>query len=59
MGLNEWSLYVKGRTVTEPVSVFADLGQGCGGSNVQSSVGDEIGYDILKQLRVNGTLACR
>ena len=45
--------------MTEPVSVFADLGQGCGGSNVQSSVGDEIGYDILKQLRVNGTLACR
>lgn len=38
------------------VSIFANLGQGCGGRDVESSVSDEIGYYILKQLIVNGTL---
>lgn len=55
MSLNEWSLYVKGRSVTMTASIFADSGQGCGGRDAESSVSDEIGYYILKQLIVNGT----
>lgn len=52
----EWSLYVKGNNMTMTVSIFADLGQGCGGRDVESSVNDIIGYYILKQVIVNGTL---
>lgn len=58
MDLNDWTFYIKGRNVTVTVSIFADLGQGCGGRDVGSSVNDKIGYYILKLLIVNGTLDC-
>lgn len=56
MDLYERSLYVKGRNMTMTVSIFADLGQGCGDRDVESSVSDIIDYYILKQVIVNGTL---
>lgn len=40
--------------MTITVSIFADLGQGCGGRDVEISVSDIIGYYILKQEIVNG-----
>lgn len=42
--------------MTMTVSIFADLGQGCGDRDVESSVSDIIDYYILKQVIVNGTL---
>lgn len=40
------------------VSIFADLGQGCGDRDVEISVSDIIGCYILKQELVNDTLDC-
>ena len=42
--------------MTMTVSIFADLGQGCGGRDVESSASDIIGYYILKQVIVSGIL---
>lgn len=44
--------------MTKTVSIFADLGQRPGGSDVGSSVSDIIGDYILKQVVVNDTLDC-